>query len=131
MMRFLKCFTGITISLIGAWLGGFDDMVITLIVFIVVDYITGVINAIINKKLSSEIGFKGILKKILILVSVGLAVRLDNIFNLDESLRYITIGFYLANDGISIIENLASIGVPFPNKVKDILKQLNEESESD
>lgn len=108
---------------IGYFLGGFDIMMITLLVFIMIDYITGVMCAIINKKLSSKIGYKGIFKKLLIIILIGLVNLLGKSINID-GLRYVAISFYIANEGLSIIENASIIGVPIPQKIKDILKQL-------
>lgn len=108
---------------IGYFLGGFDIMMITLLVFIMIDYITGVMCAIINKKLSSKIGYKGIFKKMLIIILIGLVNLLGKSINID-GLRYVAISFYVANEGLSIIENASIIGVPIPQKIKDILKQL-------
>lgn len=108
---------------LGYFLGGFDTMMITLLVFMAVDYITGVICGIVEHKLSSEIGAKGIFKKVFILLLVGSVNLLGIAINI-EGLRYIVISFYLANEGISIIENASKIGLPVPQKIKDILEQL-------
>ena len=126
-MKYVKAFLGLFNTMVGYWLGGLDVMLITLFVFMVTDYLTGVMKAIVNKKLSSEIGFKGIFKKVCIIFLIGVAVRLDIVLNLDESLRYLVIGFYIANEGISILENVGELGLPFPQKLKDILIQLNDE----
>lgn len=130
-MKYVKAFLGIFNTIIGYWLGGFDEMLIALLVFMICDYLTGVMKAIIKKKVSSEIGFKGIFKKILILFLVGIAVRLDIILNLDDALRYLVIGFYIANEGISILENAGEMGLPFPKKLKEVLVQLNNEEKED
>ena len=114
------------IGFLGWFLGGFDTMLITLLIFIVIDYISGVINAIYKKKLCSSIGFKGILRKVLIILLVGSVNLLGVAINMD-SLRYMVIAFYLANEGISIIENAAKIGVPVPQKIIDVLEQLRED----
>lgn len=114
--------TGVGTS-IGYFLGGFDIMLITLLIFMVIDYITGIMCAVINKTLSSEIGFRGIFKKLLIILLVGLVNLLGKSINI-EGLRYIAISFYIANEGLSIIENASIIGVPIPEKIKDILEQL-------
>ena len=114
------------ISAIGWFVGGYDTMIITLLIFIVIDYISGIMCAIINKKLSSEVGFKGIFKKIMIILLVGLTNLLGQATGV-EGLRYIIISFYLANEGISIIENSSILGLPVPEKVKDILEQLKQD----
>lgn len=130
-MKYVKIGLGLLNTMIGYWLGGLDEMLIALLIFMLCDYLTGVMKAIVNKKLSSEIGFKGIFKKVLILFLVGLSVRLDILLNLGESLRYLVIGFYLANEGISILENAGEMGLKFPKKLKDTLIQLNEENEGE
>ena len=113
----------ICISYLGYFLGGYDTLMITLILFMLVDYISGIINAIIKKKLSSQVGVKGIGKKVYIILLVGCINLLGNAIDIDE-LRYLVITFYLANEGISILENASEIGLPIPDKVKDILDQL-------
>lgn len=118
--------TGIGTAL-GWFLGGYDTMMITLLIFMAIDYLSGVMCAIVKKELSSEIGFKGIFKKILILFFVGMANLLGTTTHI-EGLRYIVISFYLANEGISIIENASILDLPVPQKVKDVLKQLKEDS---
>ena len=114
------------ISAIGWFVGGYDTMIITLLIFIVIDYISGIMCAVVNKKLSSEVGFKGIFKKIMIILLVGLTNLLGQATGV-EGLRYIIISFYLANEGISIIENSSILGLPVPEKVKDILEQLKQD----
>ena len=102
-------------------------MIIALIVFILIDYTTGVMCAIINKKLSSEVGAKGIFKKIMILLLVGVSHVLDaQIFHQQSLLRTAVIFFYLANEGVSIIENSAIIGLPVPKKLIDAMAQLRD-----
>lgn len=120
----------VTAAIIGTavakWLGGFDGLLIALIGFMVVDYITGVFCAVIEHKLSSSIGAKGILQKILILMLVGVANELDAyIIEGDEPLlRTAVIFFYLSNEGISILENSVRLGLPVPDKLKEILLQI-------
>lgn len=100
--------------------------------FMVLDYLTGVIVAIINKNLSSEIGFKGLAKKLLILVFIALAHILDvNVLGTYPVLQSAVMMFFLANEGISLIENAAKLGVPVPSKLLDVLKQLKQQGESD
>lgn len=108
-------------------LGGLDGTLITLTAFIVIDYTTGVTVAIMKKKLSSSIGAKGIVKKLLIFVSVSMSYLLDTyILNESVFIRPVIIFFYISNEGISIIENLSGIGVPIPKKLKNILEQLRD-----
>lgn len=115
------------LTLIGGYLGyffgGFDIMMVTLLLFMLVDYITGVISAVYQKELSSTIGLKGICKKVYILLLIGSINLLGMTIGINE-LRYIIIAFYLANEGISIIENGAKIGVPIPEKITNVLEQL-------
>lgn len=116
----------------GWFLGGSDGFLYALIAFVVIDYITGVLCAIIDKNLCSKIGAKGIFKKILIFILVGVGHILDTYIlgfsgNIDASvLRTAVIFFYLSNEGISILENAAHIGLPIPQKLKDVLKQLHD-----
>ena len=118
---FLLC-----LSYLGYFLGGFDTMMVTLLMFMAIDYVTGVLNAIKKKKLSSRIGRDGILKKVFIILLVGSVNLLGLAVGIDE-LRYLVISFYLANEGISILENGCELGVPIPQKVKDVLEQLKGE----
>lgn len=111
-----------------AWLfGGIDGMIIALLVFIVVDYITGLMCGYNEKKLSSKVGFKGICKKIAILLFVAIANIADKmIFGEPMVLRTVVIFFYLGNEGISIIENATILGLPVPEKLKEALAQLKD-----
>jgi len=121
----LKITTAIIFGFIGKQIGGFDNLIITLLSFITMDYITGVMKAIIGKQLSSEIGYKGIFKKILIIFMVAISHELDGIFN-NTGIRYLVITFYIINEGISIIENASIIGIPIPQKIKNTLNELKE-----
>lgn len=109
------------------WLfGAFDSLIYSLIAFVAIDYITGVLVAIHNRTVSSEIGFKGISKKVMIFALVALGNIIDqNIISSGSSIRTMIIMFYLSNEGISIIENAGKIGLPLPQKLKAILRQLN------
>ena len=104
--------------------GGIDIAMKSLLVVIVIDYITGVISAIYNKKLNSTIGLKGILKKFSYLIIVSLSVILDRIVGDTGAIRTIVIYFFVANDGISIVENIGKMGVPLPKKLTEVLEQL-------
>ena len=111
---------------LGYFLGGADGMLIALIVFVALDYVTGVMCAIVDKKLSSAVGFKGICKKVLILMLVGLANIVDlHVVGTGSALRGAVICFYLSNEGLSLLENAAHIGLPIPDKMKDVLAQLH------
>lgn len=112
---------------LGAVLGGFDGFLYALIVFVVVDYMTGVMVGILNKKISSQIGFRGIFKKVVIFSLVAVAHIIDtHVIQNGSVLRTTVIFFYLSNEGISIMENAALIGLPIPKKMKDVLEQLKE-----
>lgn len=112
---------------LGYFLGGFDGLIFALILFVVMDYITGVMCAISDKKLSSSIGFKGICRKILIFTLVGLANIIDlHVIQTGSALRTASIFFYLSNEGISMLENAAHLGLPIPGKLKNVLEQLHD-----
>jgi toxin secretion/phage lysis holin len=123
-------------SIIGGWLGyflgGCDGLLYALIAFVFIDYITGVMCAITDKTLSSEVGFKGICRKVLIFLLVGIANILDvQVIGTGSVLRTAVIFFYLSNEGISLLENAAYLGLPVPQKVKTVLEQLHDRSESE
>lgn len=115
---------------IGWFLGSFDDLLYALLTFVIADYITGVLYAVNERKLSSEIGFRGINRKILIFILVGIANIVDlHILKHGTPLRTATICFYISNEGISLLENAGRLGLPFPKKLKDILEQLRNDKE--
>lgn len=117
---------------IAYFMGGLDNLLIALIIFAAVDYITGVSAAIMAKKLSSEIGAKGILKKVLMFLVVGIANIIDvRLIGAGSAFRTATIIFYLSNEGISLLENAGRCGLPIPKKLKDILTQLHDKSENE
>ena len=108
------------------FLGGFDGFLYALVALMVADYITGVMCAIVDKKLSSEIGFRGIFKKVLIFVLVGIGHMIDtNLIGEGSVLRTAIIFFYCSNEGISMLENAGRLGLPIPEQLKDILVQLH------
>lgn len=112
------------------YIGGMDKLIYTLIAFVSVDYITGVVSAVSHKELNSSVGYKGIFHKIIIFCLVGIANLLDsNILNSQGILRTAVILYYIANEGISIIENAGEIGIPIPQKLLDVLEQLKGEQE--
>ena len=114
---------------LGWFFGGFDGLWCTLVILVTVDYFTGVVHAILEKKLSSKIGFRGICKKMLIFLLVGVGNILDQqIIGSGSTLRTAVIFFYCANEGISIMENAVLIGIPIPQKLKDALTQLQNDS---
>ena len=121
---------------IGGWLGWFlggcDGLLYALIAFVVIDYITGVMCAVIDHRLSSEVGFKGIFKKVLIFLLVGVANILDvQVIGTGCVLRTAVIFFYISNEGVSLLENAAYLGLPVPEKIKKVLEQLHSRSESE
>ncbi|OQB22815.1 MAG: Holin family protein [Firmicutes bacterium ADurb.Bin182] len=120
-------------AVLGWFLGGMDGFLYALIAFAVIDYITGVLCAVIDKKLCSEIGARGIIKKVMIFVLVGVAHVIDDkIIGVNSALRTAVIFFYLSNEGISILENASRIGLPVPERLKDVLKMLHgKEDEKD
>lgn len=117
---------------IGWLLGGFDGFLYALIAFAVIDYITGVMCAISDKRLSSEVGFKGICRKVLIFVLVGIGNLVD-VYVLGEAgvLRTAVIFFYLSNEGVSLLENSAHLGLPILQKLKSVLEQLHNRNEKE
>ena len=115
---------------VGWFLGGVDGFMYALITFVVIDYLTGLMVAVLEKKLSSQIGFRGIFKKVLIFAFVGIGNIIDvYIIKNGSAIRTAVIFFYISNEGISIIENATKIGLPIPQKLKDILEQINKEEE--
>ncbi len=124
------------ITAIGGWLGyflgGVDGLMIALIVMMALDYITGIMCAIVDKKLSSAVGFKGICKKALILMLVGVANIIDiHVVGTGSALRGAVICFYMSNEGLSLLENAAYLGLPIPDKLRNILSQLHERSKKE
>lgn len=117
---------------LGYFLGGCDGLLYALIAFVVIDYITGVMCAINDKTLSSEVGFRGICRKVLIFLLVGIANILDvQVIGTGSVLRTAVIFFYISNEGVSLLENAAHLGLPVPEKIKNILEQLHDRSESE
>ena len=115
---------------LGCFLGGCDGLLIALVIFAAVDYITGVMCAISDRKLSSEVGFRGICRKVLIFFLVGVANILDvEVIGIGSVLRTAIIFFYLSNEGVSLLENAAHLGLPIPKKLKDVLAQLHDRAE--
>ena len=124
-------FTGIG-GWLGYFLGGCDGLLYALVVFVVVDYITGVMCAINDKKLSSSVGFKGICRKVLIFLLVGIANVLDvQVIGTGSVLRTAVIFFYISNEGISLLENAGHLGLPIPEKIKVVLEQLHDRAEEE
>ena len=115
---------------LGYFLGGCDGLLYALIAFVAIDYITGVMCAIADKSLSSEVGFKGICRKVLIFLLVGIGNIIDvQVLGAPGVLRTAVIFFYLSNAGVSLIENAAHLGLPVPDKLKAVLEQLHDRAE--
>ena len=125
----------LTVAIVGTalskWLGGFDGLLEALVAFMLVDYLTGIFCAITEKTLSSAIGFKGIFQKCLIILLVGMANSVDQhiLGGNDDLLRTAVIFFYLSNEGISIVENAGELGLPLPQKLKNVLEQLHDRAD--
>ena len=109
--------------------GGFDIAIQSLLIVIVIDYLTGIASAIYNKELSSKVGFKGIIKKFCYLLVVALSVVIDNLLGQSGLIRSLVIYFFVANDGLSIIENMAEMNVKLPQKLIDALEQIKKKGE--
>lgn len=117
---------------LGWFLGGCDGLLIALVAFVVIDYVTGVMCAIVDKKLSSEVGFRGIFKKILIFLMVGITHLLDvNVIGSGSVLRTAAVFFYISNEGVSLVENAAHLGLPIPAKLKAVLEQHHDRAEKE
>lgn len=122
------------ITALGGWLGyflgGCDGLLYALVAFVVLDYITGVMCAVADKKLSSDVGFRGICRKVIIFILVGVGNVIDvHVVGTGSVLRTAVIFFYLSNEGISLLENAAALGLPIPDKLKVVLEQLHEKEE--
>ena len=116
---------------LGYFLGGCDGLLYALIAFVVIDYITGVMCAIIDRKLSSAVGFKGIFRKVLIFLLVGIANIIDvQVIGTGAVLRTAVIFFYISNEVVSLLENAGHLGLPIPEKIKTVLEQLHDRAEN-
>ena len=123
-------------AIIGGWLGWFlgecDGLMYALIAFVIADYVTGVMCAVSDKRLSSEVGFKGICRKVLIFVLVGMANILDmHVIGTGCVLRTAVLFFYISNEGVSVLENAGHLGLPIPARLLNVLEQLHEEVEQE
>jgi toxin secretion/phage lysis holin len=126
----------VTFAAVGGWLGyflgGWDGFLYALLTFVAIDYITGLMCAVLDKRLSTEVGFRGIFKKVLIFSLVAIGHIIDkNVIGDGSVIRTAVIFFYLSNEGISILENAVHVGLPVPQKLKDILEQLHNRSEKE
>ena len=121
----------LVITAMGGWLGyflgGCDGLLIALVLFAVVDYLTGIMCAVADQKLSSQVGFKGICRKVLIFLLVGIANIIDvQVIGTGSVIRTAVIFFYLSNEGVSILENAANLGLPIPETLKAALAQIHD-----
>lgn len=129
MKHFINDIASVIFTTFVYLIGGFDIAIQSLLIVMVVDYLTGITSAIYNKELSSKIGFKGILKKFSYLCVVALSVVIDNLTGQSGLIRTLVIYFFVANDGLSIIENMAEMGVKLPQKLIDSLEQIRKKGE--
>lgn len=127
LMEYIRPVNAAIGGLVGWFIGGNDSLLYALIAFVVVDYITGVLCGVVEKQLSSAVGFKGICQKVMIFLLVGIGNILDvQVIGAGGMLRMSVIFFYLANEGISILENAGRMGLPIPEKMKGVFQQLRE-----
>lgn len=129
MKNFINFVTGTLATTLVYFLGGWDIALQLLISVIVLDYITGLFKAIYNKKINSSVGLKGIIKKIGYLIIVAVSVILDKIAGNSGAIRTLVIYFFVANEGISILENWGAMGLPLPQKIFDVLEQLKNDND--
>lgn len=130
LFNWISVFCGLIGGGLTYWLGGWDVLLKTIVFLAVVDYITGCIKGIYTKQLSSEIGFKGLLKKIVMFIVIAVAYVIQGLVGGKIPLREVVIMFYIANEGLSLLEN-AAVFVPVPEKLKSVLLQLREQDESE
>ena len=128
MKNIINFITGTLATMLVFLLGGWDIAIQVLLLVVFLDYISGILKAIYNKKLNSEIGLKGIVKKIGYFIIVAVAVILDRIMGDTGAIRTLVIYFFVANEGISILENWGGMGLPLPQKLKDTLEQLKNDN---
>ena len=132
MDKFIQTITAAICGIVGFLYGKADGLIYALVAFLILDYVTGVTVACINKNVSSEIGFKGIAKKVIILLVVAVGNIVDIYIIGDGTVcRSTVIGFYLANEGISILENAGNLGIPLPKKLVSVLKQLKNDNDEE
>ena len=129
MKHLIKDIASVILTTTVYLLGGFDIAIQSLLIVIVIDYLTGIASALYNKELSSKIGFKGIIKKFCYLLVVALSVVIDNLLGQSGLIRSLVIYFFVANDGLSIIENMAEMNVKLPQKLIDALEQIKKKGE--
>lgn len=124
----LSIYVGLIGGIFASLLGGWDMLLKTIVILAILDYVTGLLKGIYNKRLSSEIGYKGIVKKVMMFIVICAAYTLQNAVANNIPLREITIMFFIANEGISLLENASEL-IPVPKKVKDVLLQIRDTEE--
>lgn len=129
MKQFITNGLSFIITTLSYFLGGFDLALKSLLIVMVIDYITGISSAIYNKKLSSKIGLKGIIKKFSYLLVIGLSVVIDNLTGQNGIIRSLVIYCFVANDGLSIIENISELDIKLPEKLIESLEQIKKKGE--
>lgn len=129
MKNFINFVTGTLATALVYFLGGWDIALQTLLIVIILDYLTGICKAIYNKKINSSVGLKGIMKKVGYLIIVAVAVILDNVTGNTGAIRTLVIYFFVANEGISILENWGGMGLPLPQKLTETLEQLKNDND--
>ncbi|MBR4003567.1 MAG: phage holin family protein [Clostridia bacterium] len=129
MKEIINSITSFLLTTFVFLLGEIDIALVSLLIVMTLDYITGVLSAFYNKELSSKVGFKGLLKKFLYLVIIALSVRIDNLMGSSELIRTFVIYYFVANDGLSIVENAGEIGIKLPKKLIDALEQLKDKGD--
>lgn len=130
LFNWISVVFGLIGGFLSYWLGGWDILLKTIVFLAVVDYITGIIKAVYLKVLSSEIGFKGLLKKIMMFIVIAAAFVIQGLIGGTVPLREVVIMFYIANEALSLLEN-AAIFIPIPDKLRDVLLQLREKGNTD
>lgn len=130
--EFIKIVLGAFITAVGGFLGGMDGIMYALLMFVSIDYITGVAAAVKNKKLSSEIGFWGLVRKICIFALIGVAHYIDAfVMHTGDIFRTAAALYYIGNEGISLLENISCLGLTLPQKLIDVLTQLKNGDDED
>jgi len=128
--NFFRLIFGGIITAVSGFLGGLDGVMYSLLAFITIDYITGVAVAVKQKKLSSEVGFWGLVRKVCILILVGISNFIDrNVMGTGDIFRTAVAMYYIGNEGISLLENIGNLGVKLPKKLIDVLSQLGKDEE--
>jgi toxin secretion/phage lysis holin len=123
ILNWISGVLGVIGGVISGLLGGFDSILITLVTLVIIDYLTGIIKAVFNKNISSSIGFKGIIKKIMVFIVVCMAHTIQSVIGTELPIREIVIMFFIANEGISILENAGEF-IPIPEQLREVIEKL-------